>query len=223
MGLPNQPLFFVAAATAALSVWSAPARAADCGGAAIDARFTAAAAYCDKVESTAAVASTPAVVPAMPAVSVSMPGYRMRLAQAVRRVRASRAPNDALIAAIGARYRIDPRLLASMVHAESHGSTGAISNKGALGLMQVMPATARSVGVRDPKAMLTDPVLALSTGAVYLKRLQAQFGNNLPLVVAAYNAGPGAVRRAGMKVPNFRETRGYVGSVIAGYTARIGR
>jgi soluble lytic murein transglycosylase-like protein len=130
---------------------------------------------------------------------------------------------DPLIHAVGRNYRIDPRLLAAMVRAESAGRPGAISHKGALGLMQVMPGTARSLGVREPRALLRDPALALSTGALYLKTLQAKFGNNLPLVVAAYNAGPGAVTRAGMRVPAYRETQGYVSTVMGRYGRSRGR
>ena len=168
----------------------------------------------------AAVIATPVFASAP--VSISMPGYRKRLAAAVQQVRV-RAPNgvptDALITAIGHRYRIDPHLLASMMNAESAGRMSAVSNKGALGLMQVMPGTARSLGVRDPRMLLNDRVLAISTGAAYLKKLQAQFGNNVPLVVAAYNAGPGAVVRYN-GIPRYRETQGYVGRVMNGYAAR---
>jgi soluble lytic murein transglycosylase-like protein len=84
-----------------------------------------------------------------------------------------------------------------------------------------MPATARSLGVRDPGALLTDRTLALSTGAAYLKKLQGQFGNNVPLVVAAYNAGPGAVVKY-KGVPRYRETQGYVRTVMGRYAAARG-
>lgn len=155
-------------------------------------------------------------------ISITMPGYRQRLYVAKREVRArggARAPH-ALVTAIAHRYRINPRLLASVMHTESRGRYGAVSNKGALGLMQVMPATARQMGVRNPREMLTNPVLALSTGAVYLKHLQSQFGNDVPLVVAAYNAGPGAVRKAGRRIPRYRETQDYVRKVVGGYAGR---
>lgn len=150
-----------------------------------------------------------------------MPGYQRRLAGAAREVhvRGGVAPTPALVTAIAQRYRINPRLLASMMRMESANRPDAISNKGALGLMQVMPATARGLGVRDPRAMLNNPVLAVSTGAAYLKQLQRQLGNDVPLVVAAYNAGPGAVIKAGRKIPRYRETQGYVRKVMGGYSA----
>jgi soluble lytic murein transglycosylase-like protein len=213
--------------TAFVVLSAAPAVAGTCEGSAFGGRFSEAAKLCG----TPAAAATPATFTAASAVvvpetsgpvSISMPGYRKRLAAAVRQVqRSGGASNDALVAAIGHRYRIDPHLLASIVTAESAGNPGAVSNKGALGLMQVMPGTARSLGVRDPRALLTDRGLALSTGAAYLKQLQRQFGNNVPLVVAAYNAGPGAVVKY-KGIPRYRETQGYVGKVMSKYAASRG-
>lgn len=202
------------------------ASATDCGAAGISARFSEAASFCASAKSTSAAArpiAAPVVVSEAANVSVSMPGYRRRLAAAVQQVRrrGGTAAPDALLFAIGRQYRIDPHLLASMVSAESAGNMRAVSNKGALGLMQVMPATARSLGVRNPNALLTDRTLALSTGAAYLKRLQGKFGNNVPLVVAAYNAGPGAVVKY-RGVPRYRETQGYVKTVMGRYVAARG-
>ena len=225
-------------------LFAAPAFAQSCDTAALGARFTEAAALCADqgapVSRKAASAPLPASVPAAPVtapavatavvrpgiaarepVSIQMAGYRRRLAKAVATVEARRGPVDSrLLNAVGQRYRIDPRLLASIVHAESAGRPTAVSNKGALGLMQVMPGTARGLGVRDPQQLLGNPALALSTGAVYLKQLQRQFGNNVPLVLAAYNAGPGAVIRAGRRVPRYRETQGYVAKIMGSYTTR---
>ena len=158
-------------------------------------------------------------------VSVTMPSRRgagMRTAYVARARPTARVPagvvqHSALVVAVARRYRINPRLLASMMRTESSGNPHAISNKGALGLMQVMPGTARSLGIAEPRAMLTNPALAMSAGAAYLKRLQGQLGNDVPLVVAAYNAGPGAVLRAKRRVPRYRETQGYVRSVMGGF------
>lgn len=203
------------------------ASAATCSGAAIGGRFSEATKLCDPARPGSTASDfTPAAAVIVPdtsgPVSIAVPGYRKRLAAAVRQVqRSGGANNDALVAAIGRQYRIDPHLLASMVTAESAGNPRAISNKGALGLMQVMPGTARSLGVRDPRALLTDRGLALSTGAAYLKKLQRQFGNNVPLVVAAYNAGPGAVVKY-KGIPRYRETQGYVGKVMSRYVAARG-
>lgn len=215
--------------TIAVAALPTSAGAADCGTSGIGARFSEAARFCtgSAVPAPAAADPSAAVIPVAvretASVSVSMPGYQRRLAAAVRQVRqrGGRAAPDALVVAIGRKYRIDPHLLASMVSAESGGNMHAVSNKGALGLMQVMPATARSLGVRDPGALLTDRTLALSTGAAYLKKLQGQFGNNVPLVVAAYNAGPGAVVKY-KGVPRYRETQGYVRTVMGRYTAALG-
>lgn len=132
------------------------------------------------------------------------------------------APHGDLIDRIGLRYRIDPALLSAIVHAESRYRMDAVSPKGALGLMQVMPDTARSLGVAQPRLLLTDAELAVETGARYLKQLQDRFGNDVTLVVAAYNAGPGAVERHGRRVPPYRETQGYVRSVLTRYASTRG-
>jgi len=159
-------------------------------------------------------------------VSVSMPFSHDRVAaprtrRGVTRIAQTRAVTvpSALIVSVARRYRIDPHLLAAIVRTESGGNRLAISRKGALGLMQVMPATARAMGVTNPGDLLANPELALEVGATYLKILQARLGNNVPLVLAAYNAGPGAVVKAGMRVPRYSETQAYVGKVMSGYVA----
>jgi soluble lytic murein transglycosylase-like protein len=155
-------------------------------------------------------------------VSVQMPGAQRRQAAQAGRVpaRTTRvAAHAEIVGDVARRYRIDPRLLSAMIDTESAGRAGAVSNKGALGLMQVMPATARSLGIADPRTMLANPALAIEAGAAYLKTLQARLGNDVPLVVAAYNAGPGAVLKAGRRVPAYRETQAYVGRVMATYAA----
>lgn len=210
----------VAVLAALGSFGAAQAGAIDCG-AGVDARFSEAASLCG----AAAPRARRATLSDRPsAVSVSYAAARQpRVRRAVAAVaRSGGANNDALIRQVGRNYRVDPHLLAAMVRAESAGRPDAVSHKGALGLMQVMPGTARSLGVRQPGALLKDPHLALSTGALYLKTLQARFGNNLPLVVAAYNAGPGAVTKAGMRVPKYRETQGYVGTVLGRYARSRG-
>ena len=126
------------------------------------------------------------------------------------------APRVDAIAQVSRRYRIDPLLLDAIVSRESGYRPGAISHKGALGLMQVMPGTARGLGIADPDQMIADPLLGLSAGASYLKRLQGRFGNDVPTVLAAYNAGPGAVQRYGGAVP-YAETRGYVSTIMTRY------
>ncbi len=207
-----------AAVTAAV-----PAQAGNCDAAAIGSRYVEALRFCGPKVDQPRVQPAPVILPERSAVSVSMPGFQKRLALATRAVRArgggGGGAHEALIASVAYRYRINPHLLASMVNAESAGRQRAVSHKGALGLMQVMPATARGLGVRNPSALLDDPVLAMHTGARYLKQLQGQLGNNVPLVVAAYNAGPGAVMKAGRKVPRYRETQAYVKKVVGRYQA----
>jgi soluble lytic murein transglycosylase-like protein len=215
LGFALKLIAFGGAAVAAI-----PAQAGNCDAAAIGTRYVEALRFCGPQTAEAPrQQAEPVVLPERSSVSVSMPGFQKRLAQATRAVRVRGGANDALIASVAHRYRINPHLLASMVQAESAGRQRAVSHKGALGLMQVMPATARGLGVRDPSALLDDPVLAMHTGAKYLKQLQGQLGNNVPLVVAAYNAGPGAVMKAGRKVPRYRETQAYVKKVVGRYQA----
>ncbi|ATY31869.1 lytic transglycosylase domain-containing protein [Sphingomonas psychrotolerans] len=211
-------LKFVAFGGAAVT--AIPAQAGNCDAAAISTRYVEALRFCGPPMAEARPQPAPVILPERSSVSVSMPGFKKRLALATQAVRRrGGGANDALITSVAYRYRINPHLLASMVNAESAGRQRAVSHKGALGLMQVMPATARGLGVRNPNALLDDPVLAMHTGAKYLKQLQGQLGNNVPLVVAAYNAGPGAVIKAGRKVPRYRETQAYVKKVVGRYQA----
>lgn len=124
-------------------------------------------------------------------------------------------------AAVARDYDIDPDLLRAVMHVESRGNAAAVSPKGARGLMQIMPATAKRFGVREPLVELSDPMTNIRTGAAYLKTLQGRFGNNLELVLAAYNAGEGAVIKYGLKTPPYRETQGYVTSVMGRYRALV--
>jgi soluble lytic murein transglycosylase-like protein len=110
-----------------------------------------------------------------------------------------------------AKTGIDSRLLRAVAKAESNGNPRAVSPAGALGLMQLMPDTARGLGVEDP----FDARQNVMGGAKYLKQLSGRFGD-LPRTLAAYNAGPGAVERHG-GIPPYRETRNYVEKVIGLY------
>lgn len=113
-----------------------------------------------------------------------------------------------LFVAVGARHGVDPRLLAAVAKAESGFNPSATSRVGAQGLMQIMPATARSLGV-DPR----DPAQAVDGAARYLRTQLRDFGS-VDLALAAYNAGPGAVRRFG-GIPPYAETRSYVTKITA--------
>ena len=109
-------------------------------------------------------------------------------------------------------HGIDARLLAAVAHRESRGNPNAISPVGACGVMQLMPATARYLGVKD----VFDPRQNVFAGAKYLRTLLDTFNGDLDLTLAAYNAGPGAVQRF-HGVPPYRETREYVASIRTAY------
>lgn len=104
-------------------------------------------------------------------------------------------------------------LLHAVIKAESNYNAEAVSHKGAVGLMQLMPETARRFGVVDAR----DPAANVLGGARYLKTLLAMFDADLPLALAAYNAGPSAVLRNGRVVPPFPETQRYVPRVLELY------
>jgi soluble lytic murein transglycosylase-like protein len=127
-----------------------------------------------------------------------------------------------MVASIARKHDIDPDLLQAIMFVESRANPRAVSHAGARGLMQVMPATARRFGVRQPLTELHDPYTNLNVAAVYLKKLQTLFGNDLRLVLAGYNAGEGAVLKYGRKVPPYRETQGYVVKVLDRYQSLRG-
>ncbi|MEB3204717.1 MAG: transglycosylase SLT domain-containing protein [Candidatus Sericytochromatia bacterium] len=106
-------------------------------------------------------------------------------------------------------FGLDPHLLASQMQQESNGRPHLVSPAGAKGLMQLMPATARAMGVKDP----FDPVQSLRGGARYLREQIQTFNGDTKLALAAYNAGPGNVRKYD-GVPPFRETRAYVREIL---------
>jgi hypothetical protein len=120
-------------------------------------------------------------------------------------------------------HGIDYELLQALIATESGFDTHAVSPKGAVGLMQLIPPTAQRYGVKADKnaaieKKLTDPKTNIGAGSRYLNDLIKMFPGQLELALAAYNAGEGAVQRAGNKIPNYPETRNYVKTVMQLYS-----
>jgi soluble lytic murein transglycosylase-like protein len=118
-----------------------------------------------------------------------------------------------MISKVAREQKVEAALLHAVVTVESAYNSAAKSPAGAIGLMQLMPDTAKRYGVSN----LLDPLENLRAGAQYLKDLLAMFNNNLRLAIAAYNAGEGAVIRSGRAIPNYPETRAYVPRVLQQY------
>jgi len=119
-------------------------------------------------------------------------------------------------------HDVDYELLKALIATESGFNASAVSPKGAVGLMQIMPATAQRWGVtsdnkQQVEKKLADPAVNIRTGTRYLRYLIDMFPGQLELALAAYNAGEGAVMRAGKQIPNFKETQNYVKTVMQLY------
>ena len=119
---------------------------------------------------------------------------------------------DAAIDEAAARHHVDPSLVRSVVKVESNFNPNALSRKGAMGLMQLMPSTARSLNVSNP----FDPQQNVDAGVRHLRKLLDSYGGDVRLSLAAYNAGSGAVARSA-GVPRFRETQDYVRRITTLY------
>lgn len=111
-------------------------------------------------------------------------------------------------------YNIDPDLVKAVIKVESNFSSTAVSQKGAVGVMQLMPETAQDYSVNDP----FNPTDNINGGTKYLKDLVEMFNGNLQLALAAYNAGQNAVIKYGFKVPPYAETIDYVEKVLTHYS-----
>ena len=132
-----------------------------------------------------------------------VPGYM------ASHVRVTNAPFDAHIKEAANRYAISEDVIAAVIEAESRFNARAVSRRGAQGLMQLMPATAATLGVRDP----FDPRDNIDGGVRHLRSLMDRFNHDLPLALAAYNAGERAVLQ-NRGVPPSRETRDYVSRIM---------
>jgi len=128
---------------------------------------------------------------------------------------AANADVRSLLSYAGTEHDIDVELLASIVHAESDGRATAVSRTGAQGLMQLMPGTARNLGVKDS----FQPDQNINGGTAYLDALLTRYHDNLALALAAYNAGPAAVDKY-HGIPPYRETRAYVARVMTEFKHR---
>jgi soluble lytic murein transglycosylase-like protein len=157
-----------------------------------------------------------AVVPASVAPSAEVapaPAMSAAVAKSLDGFSTGDAGVDSLIVESGRRHGVDPVLLYAIMHRESAFKRRALSHKGASGLMQLMPATARRFGVRN----IWDPAQNIEGGARYMRVLLDMFGGDVRLALAGYNAGEGAVLKYGRNVPPYSETREYVRRITERY------
>ena len=119
---------------------------------------------------------------------------------------------DELVATFADKYNIDGDFIKAIIKQESGFNPNATSKKGAMGLMQLMPKTAESLGVLDAY----NPSQNIEGGVKYLRNLLDKYENNQELALAAYNAGPGAVKKYG-GIPPYKETQNYINSIMATY------
>jgi soluble lytic murein transglycosylase-like protein len=198
-----------AATAAAATVPGTPAAGTPASsGAATGAAPAASGAPAAAAASGAPAAAHPAAGPPPPPAPVPTPPLRFD-----RSLGVPRTPYGKQIYKVALRYALNPLLVAAVVEAESAFNPRAVSRKGACGLMQVLPSTARRFGLHRRRDLF-NPLKNLETGARYLRWLVDRFGDDALRVLAAYNAGEGSVERFG-GLPPFRETRGYVQQIFA--------
>jgi len=156
-----------------------------------------------------------AAKPISPAADASSSTAAAVASAPVRRQAATAPQVDVAIEQAATRHHVDPNLVRAIVKVESNFNPRAVSRKGALGLMQLMPGTARELAVSNP----FDPQQNMDAGVRHLKGLLDSYGGDVPLTLAAYNAGAGAVAR-NKGVPPYRETRDYVKRITELYGAK---
>jgi soluble lytic murein transglycosylase-like protein len=190
---------------------------------------TAAGVRIETVKTTAVLPSSPTVRPTAkiigpqaganiarptPALYSAAPrGMGMRTNTSLGAYTTGDAKVDAFLVESGVRNGVDPVLLYAQMHTESAFKRGAVSPKGASGLMQLMPGTARRFGVTN----LFDPQQNIEGGARYMRYLLDYFGGDVSLALAGYNAGEGAVMKYGRSIPPYRETQEYVRRISLRY------
>ncbi len=129
----------------------------------------------------------------------------------------TQAEIDAAVERAAQRHNVDPNLVRALIKVESNFNPNAVSSKGAMGLMQLMPQTARELHLTNP----FDPDQNVEAGVRHLKKLMESFGGDVRLSLAAYNAGAGAVIRSS-GIPHFQETRNYVNRITQLYNGGAG-
>ena len=161
---------------------------------------------------------TALVLPPAPAISLVQPTALSNLSAgdltSLRGFTTGNAQVDGFLIESGNRNGLDPLLLYSVMHQESSFKPRAVSYKGASGLMQLMPGTARRFGVTN----IFDPRQNVEGGARYLRFLTDRFDGNLSLILAGYNAGEGAVEKYGWRIPPYAETQEYVRRISRRYS-----
>ena len=163
-----------------------------------------------------AVETVPDPPAATPSAEIAAPQAKPAAETRLAETRLTVADLHQLLTKAGSEHDVDADLLASLVKAESNGNAQAVSRAGARGLMQLMPGTARQLGVADSFA----PEQNVRGGTAYFDSLLTRYHDNIALALSAYNAGPEAVDRY-HGIPPYRETRAYVARVMHEFNRRV--